>query len=70
MKNSAWMELVGLQRCLEFLLLKELVVATIVTDRHRQIAKWLRENRPDISHLYDIWHVGRSEYKYSASLIF
>ncbi|KAI4792510.1 hypothetical protein KUCAC02_033340, partial [Chaenocephalus aceratus] len=29
---------------------------TMVTNRHRQIAKWLRETSPHIEHLNDIWH--------------
>ena len=30
----------------------------LVTDRHRQIAKWLREN-VHAAHYYDVWHVAK-----------
>ncbi|KAI0212078.1 hypothetical protein LSAT2_003041 [Lamellibrachia satsuma] len=28
-----------------------------VTDRHRSIAKWLRDEKKSIKHYYDIWHI-------------
>ena len=34
-------------------------VAALVTDRHRQIAKWIRENLPNVKHYYDVWHVAK-----------
>ena len=30
-----------------------------MTDRHRHINKWLRENHQDITHYYDVWHVAK-----------
>ena len=36
-----------------------LSVGTLVTDRHNQIAKWIRENHPEIDHRYDVWHVAK-----------
>jgi len=53
------MEKTGLERSLAHLERQGLAVATMVTDRHRQIAKWLRETYPHIEHLYDIWHVAK-----------
>ena len=53
------MEKTGLERSLQVLERHHLTVGTLVTDRHRQIAKWLRENWPHILHLYDIWHVAK-----------
>jgi len=44
-------ELEGLRRC--FTDVGEDAVITIVTDRHRQIAKYLREN-VDVIHYYDV----------------
>ena len=37
-----------------------LPVAVFISDRHRSIAKWIRECRKDTSHYYDIWHVAKS----------
>jgi hypothetical protein len=34
-------------------------VNTLVTDRHPQIQKWLRENQPTTRHLFDVWHVAK-----------
>jgi len=31
-----------------------------VSDRHRGIAKWIREDHPETKHYFDIWHVARS----------
>ena len=39
----------------------ELPVKMLVTDRHKQLSKWIRENLPDIEHRYDIWHVAKSK---------
>ena len=37
----------------------KLTVDTLVTDRHSQINKWLREAYPSITHYFDIWHVAK-----------
>lgn len=37
-----------------------LPVAIFISDRHRSIAKWIRECRKDTTHYYDIWHVAKS----------
>ncbi|KAJ4944111.1 hypothetical protein JOQ06_012656 [Pogonophryne albipinna] len=57
--GSYRMETTGLERSLAHLERQGLAVGTMVTDRHRQIAKWLRETYPHIEHLYDIWHVAK-----------
>ena len=54
------MEKEGLERVLDYLQLQhQMTVEVLVTDRHRQINKWLRENHPDINHYYDVWHVAK-----------
>lgn len=53
------MEKEGLLRVLEFLQQEAMRVHVIVTDRHRQINKWLRETHPEITHYYDVWHVAK-----------
>ncbi len=53
------MEKEGLVRAVKFLKKKKFKVDTLVTDRHKQIAKWLRENQKSIDHRYDIWHLAK-----------
>lgn len=53
------MELEGLSRSVEKLKAQGLVVGTLVTDRHRSIAKWIRENLHDTKHYYDVWHIAK-----------
>ena len=49
----------GLVRSMKFLRKKKFGVATLVTDRHKQISKWVRENMPSTDHRYDIWHLAK-----------
>ena len=42
-----------------------LEIDTLVTDRHRQIAKWIRINMPHTKHFFDIWHVAKCMYNIS-----
>lgn len=53
------MEKEGLQRVLKFLKQQGLTVEVLVTDRHKQINKWLREDHSNITHYYDVWHVAK-----------
>ena len=53
------MEKEGLVRAVQFFQKKRFNIATLVTDRHRQIAKWARENLKSTDHRYDIWHVAK-----------
>ena len=53
------MEKEGLRRCMDFLQDHNLTIDVLVTDRHKQINKWLREAHPDIKHYYDTWHVAK-----------
>ena len=59
------MELTGLQRMVKLLEEWGLEVGTLVTDRHRQIAKWVADNMHSTRHCYDIWHIakGRLNFK-------
>ena len=41
---------------------KKFKIGLFVTDRHKQIAKWLRENAPDVDHRYDIWHLAKCKF--------
>lgn len=53
------MEKEGLQWVLRHLQENGLTTKVLVTDRHQQINKWIRENYPCIKHYYDIWHVAK-----------
>ncbi|XP_041474440.1 uncharacterized protein LOC121423188 isoform X2 [Lytechinus variegatus] len=58
-RNSNAMEKEGLRRGLAKLEELNVRVDTLVTDRHAQVAKWLRENYPEITHKYDVWHIAK-----------
>ena len=53
------MELEGLVRALGFLTQNSIEAGTLVTDRHKQIAKYVREAHPNITHQYDVWHIAK-----------
>ena len=54
------MEIEGLKRMLKCLQDDwHLMIGTLITDRHAQITKWVAENKAEITHLYDIWHVAK-----------
>ena len=53
------MEKEGLCHALQQLSDKGLAVQVLVTDRHKQIAKWMRETHPEIKHYFDVWHVAK-----------
>lgn len=55
------MEKKGLLRSLAFTRDKGLTVRSLTTDRHRSIAKHLREKEPAILHFFDVWHVSKSK---------
>ncbi|KAJ4936467.1 hypothetical protein JOQ06_001059, partial [Pogonophryne albipinna] len=61
--SSTWCELEGLKRCIDFLKEQHMQVSALITNRNRQVAKWVREELcpgPGTSHLFDIWHIGKS----------
>ena len=53
------MEHEGLVRTLRFFGNNSVVVGTLVTDRHKQIAKYIRETHPEIKHQYYVWHISK-----------
>ena len=62
MKNSTWCELEGLKRAVVWLEdVCGLTIDTIITDRNRQIAKWIREHLAKVKHFYDVWHIAKSK---------
>ena len=55
--NSNAMELAGAKSCFKYLQNLGIKVSTFVSDRHKGIAKWIRESQPDTRHFNDLWHV-------------
>lgn len=55
------MEKEGLKRSLQFLTDRGLSVNALITDRHVQIRKYMREQWPAIKHMLDGWHVGKGK---------
>ena len=53
------MEKEGLHRVMDFLKIEGLQIGVLVTDRHKQINKWIRDTHPEVKHFYDIWHVAK-----------
>ncbi|XP_063056188.1 uncharacterized protein LOC134450268 isoform X2 [Engraulis encrasicolus] len=61
--SSSWCELEGLKRSIQSLKEQNMQVSTLITDRNRQVAKWVREQMAETSHFFDIWHIGKSVQK-------
>ena len=66
MKSSNHMEKEGLCRALMFLAANSMEVGMLVTDRHKQInkflnKKFLNKKYPEIEHRYDVWHVSKGK---------
>ncbi|XP_008280196.1 uncharacterized protein LOC103357415 [Stegastes partitus] len=57
--SSANMETEGLMRSLSFLESSGVTIKAVVTDRQPQIQKYLKEQKPDITHFYDMWHIAK-----------
>lgn len=60
-KNSSWCEVEGFKRSMKFLSDNELTVGQLITDRHRSIAKIVREDHPEVKHWNDVWHTAKGE---------
>lgn len=57
------MEKEGLDRVLKHLKDVGLKVGVLVTDRHKQINKWIREEHSEVKHYYDVWHTAKGEFQ-------
>ncbi|CAB4031322.1 Hypothetical predicted protein, partial [Paramuricea clavata] len=62
-KNSNAMELESLKRQTAYLEQSDVNVKKLVTDRHSQVSSYLAQEKPDIEHAYDVWHVAKGEKK-------
>ncbi|XP_076085026.1 uncharacterized protein LOC143055858 isoform X2 [Mytilus galloprovincialis] len=61
--NSYHMELEGLKRCLAYLDGNDIQVLNFVTDRHPSIKKYMRLERENVHHMFDVWHVAKGVFK-------
>lgn len=57
------MEKEGLMRVIKKLQDHNLNIKVLVTDRRLQIAKWIRETLPGVTHFYDVWHLAKGTLK-------
>ena len=54
--NSNRMEKYGLIKVLDKMAQKGIALKQITTDRHQSVKEYLREERSDIEHQFDVWH--------------
>jgi hypothetical protein len=57
------MELEGAKRSFNFLQKAAVKISVFVSDRHRGIAKWIRELQPSVVHYFDQWHISKGVVK-------
>ena len=64
------MEFTGHQKAFAFLLGTAMIIKAFISDRHSQIAKWMRVKcpqkckelgKPVIDHFFDLWDIGKSK---------
>ena len=53
------MELESLKRQLKCLEDNKAQVTKLVTDRHTQVSAYMANEKPNIEHAYDVWHVAK-----------
>ncbi|PIK45961.1 hypothetical protein BSL78_17169 [Apostichopus japonicus] len=63
LSSSNAMELEGLKRGLQFFAGQNLQVNSLVTDRHRSISKYMREDQSEVDHRYDVCHIAKGTCK-------
>ena len=50
-------------KCVESISHKSgLQIQTLVTDRHPQVVKFVRENMKETELVFDVWHVSKGKY--------
>lgn len=57
--SSGHMELEGLKRALQDLDDRGVAIEEVVTDRHPQVRKFFKTERPEVNHFIDAWHVAK-----------
>ena len=58
-RSSYHIEKEGLVRSLRLLKRTKFKIDTLVTNRHKQITKWFKENAPNIDRRFNIWHLAK-----------
>ena len=58
--GSSPMELEGAKRSFYYLQSVGLSIPVFISDRHRGMAKWIRECQPGCAHFFYIWHIAIS----------
>ena len=58
-RNSYNMEKEGLDVGLKNLQKEGIPINELVTDRHPQVTKYMRDKHPTIKHSFDVWHVAK-----------
>ncbi len=57
------MEIQGLWDLFDWLDEQGIDVKALVTDRHTQIARWMRTDKAKVLHVFDIWHLCKGTYE-------
>ena len=57
------MELEGAKLCFNYLQKAGLAIKVFVSDRHRGIAKWIKDCNPSVTHFFDQWHIAKGVVK-------
>ena len=53
------MELESLKRQLSYLEESNVEVKKLVTDRHTQVSAYMAQEKPNIKHTYNVWHLAK-----------
>ena len=56
------MEMEGLKNAPPLLTEKSINLNTLVTDWHKQIAKFVSQKYPEIDNHFDVWHVAKDDF--------
>ena len=56
-KNSNAIELESLKRHMKYL--EDVCVTKLVTDCHIQVSAYMANEKPNVEHSYDVWHVSK-----------
>lgn len=58
-KSSNAMEVEGLDRCLDELETHHITISEVATDRHPLVTHYMKNQRPEIDHQYEIFHTAK-----------